>query len=637
MRIARLHLENFRSIRHLDIDLRETTVLIGPNNAGKTAILDALRIALTRRWGQRGTGFTEYDIHLENDGADPKASPGILIEIRVEESVAGDWSDELLQALDDVVQLDPHTGLNSVTLRATCAWSAASNAYEPSWIFLNAARQPLVGGGARRLNLERFWEYLPVFYLGALRDAADEFSPRSQFWGRLLKAMVIPPRLESRVQRVLNLLNRKLIEADPRLAQISATLSRTTTIAARDRAGGVDLRVVPLKSWDLLSKAEIILRNEPNWPWLPLQKHGQGVQSLSVIFLFNAFVQHLLAELYQAESEPVLALEEPETHLHPQASRTLWAHVRSLPGQKVITTHSPYFVQNVPFRDLRVVRLTSTGTRVYSLPETFSVTVPHVVGLDPLVANNAQVLSYDLPTRTLTVRGELEERIYRDLLTLYGGHADRAIIAGVVRDLRERAKLFISDADLQPLETFARRIRGEIFFAERWLIVEGQGEYLLAHAMGKALGYDLDEHGVSVIDSMNNGHPANFAALARALSIPWIAVFDGDSAGAGYCTAIEGRGFDPALVAQRCLTLPIGDLEAQLLHDGLDAELRSILRSLGQTDADQLDQPGLARRLDGCKVAYCAELAARIQANPALAQRMPERVRAAIGALRGLN
>jgi hypothetical protein len=85
--------------------------------------------------------------------------------------------------------------------------------------------------------------------------------------------------LESRTQRVLDLLNRKLLRADPRLGQIANTLSGATRVAARDRDGSVDLRLVPLKSWDLLSKAEIILRNEPDWPWLPLQRHGQGVQS----------------------------------------------------------------------------------------------------------------------------------------------------------------------------------------------------------------------------------------------------------------------------------------------------------------------------------------------------------------------
>jgi predicted ATP-dependent endonuclease of OLD family len=53
MRITRIHIENFRCIRNLEVELGDTTVFIGPNNVGKTAILDAVRIVLTRRWGQR--------------------------------------------------------------------------------------------------------------------------------------------------------------------------------------------------------------------------------------------------------------------------------------------------------------------------------------------------------------------------------------------------------------------------------------------------------------------------------------------------------------------------------------------------------------------------------------------------------
>src|SRR5205085_6162833 len=133
------------------------------------------------------------------------------------------------------LQRDPETGRAFVVLRAACAWNEGSGAFEPSWMFLNAARSPLIGASARRLNLERFWQYIPVFYLGALRDAEDEFSVRSQFWGRLLKAMEIPTVLESRVQRVLDLLNNRLLRADPRLAQVSNTLSGATQVAARDR------------------------------------------------------------------------------------------------------------------------------------------------------------------------------------------------------------------------------------------------------------------------------------------------------------------------------------------------------------------------------------------------------------------
>ncbi|WP_181182768.1 AAA family ATPase [Mesorhizobium sp. B3-1-9] len=637
MRINKLKIENFRSIRAIELELGQDTVFIGQNNAGKTAILDAVRIALTRRWGQRGTGFTEYDIHLQTDQDDPKKSPGLAIEVTAEESEAGEWPEELQQALENVIQVDAVSGRAFVILRARCVWDANTESFEPSWEFLNAARQPLAGSAARRLNLERFWRYLPVFYLGALRDVGDEFSPRSQFWGRLLRAMRIPAALEAKSQRVLDLLNRKLLAADARLGEIAQTLSGATRVASRDRSGAVNLRLMPLNTWDLLSKAEIILRNEPDWPWLPLQKHGQGMQSLSVIFLFQAFVEHLLQELYEPESAAVLALEEPETHLHPQAARNLWTHVNALPGQKLITTHSPYFVQHVPFRDLRLVRLTERGTEISWLPPSFSAVVPAVPPLLELVGNSAGALVYDAPTQTLSVNGKLGEQRFRDIAVFYGEHPDRAAILDVLKDLQTRSEAFIDDDELNALETFARRIRGEIFFASRWMIVEGQAEYLIVSALAKRQGYDFDEHGVSLIDAVNNGNPGTFAALARALKIPFLAVFDGDQAGMTYCRTIGDRGFPPAFVSDRCKTLPDGNLEQQLVADGLGPALRDILTELGQQDAQALAPVDLEKRLARKKTEVAAALAVRIADDAAFAARMPLAFREAIGRLRGLT
>ena len=71
MKIKKLELNNFRPFRHLDIDFNErVTVLVGINGAGKTSILDALAILLSRLIGRirstHGTGrfFTETDIRL---------------------------------------------------------------------------------------------------------------------------------------------------------------------------------------------------------------------------------------------------------------------------------------------------------------------------------------------------------------------------------------------------------------------------------------------------------------------------------------------------------------------------------------------------------------------------------------------
>jgi putative ATP-dependent endonuclease of OLD family len=283
-----------------------------------------------------------------------------------------------------------------------------------------------------------------------------------------------------------------------------------------------------------------------------------------------------------------------------------------------------------------LVRLTTNGTEISWLPPNFSATVPYVAALDAVVAASGGLLLYDRPTQILTVQGALPENLYRHLLTAYGHHTDRAVIHGVLRDLKDRSILFMPDDELAALETFARRIRGEIFFARRWMIVEGQAEYLIVHALARAVGYDLDEHGVAVIDAMNNGHPATFAALARALAIPWLAVFDGDQAGQRYVQALGGRQFAPAFVAQRCRTLAAGHLEQQLLADGLEPELRAILHELGQADAQTIDQPTLEVRLSNCKVDVAAKLADRIAADPGLAPRMLQRFRDAIGELRGL-
>ena len=195
-----------------------------------------------------------------------------------------------------------------------------------------------------------------------------------------------------------------------------------------------------------------------------------------------------------------------------------------------------------------------------------------------VVTNSGGLLSYERASQTLTVSGKPEQTLYRDILTCYGTHPDRAVIQGVLRQLRNKSHVYMSDEELRSLGTFARRIRGEIFFARRSMIVEGQAEYLLVHGLGQGLGYGLDEHGVSVIDAQNNGSPDTFAALARALGIPWCAVFDGDVAGFGYVGNIAARDFDIASVAQRCKTLPAGTLEQQLLVDGLEVDLRQIFK-----------------------------------------------------------
>ena len=636
VKVKRVRIRNFRSIRDAEIELGDSTVLIGPNNAGKTAILEAIRIVLTRRWGQRGTGFTEYDVHLHAGRIDPKVGEPVIIEIELQEAQAGDWPEAIQETLADIIQLNPQSGAASILLKVSCQWDAFEESYVPQWQFLNVDRNTLTGKGARSVNFQEFFSFIPVFYLSALRDASDEFSVKSQFWGKLLKSVQIPEALEKKSLRIFDLLNAKLLAADPKLGQLATSLSDISRVANTDAPGEANLRMLPLNTWELLSKAEVIYQTDATKPWLPLTRHGQGVQSLSVMFLFRSFVELVLEELFNPESEPILAMEEPETHLHPQASRTLFGHIDALDGQKIVSTHSPYFLQHVPFRDIRVVRASPDGTRVLSLPRKFSCSAPKPDALDQVIANSGGLLSYDNALSELIVHGELAQQPYQTLLTTYATYGQWPEFQVELRRLRDASLEFVPDEELEKLETFARRIRGEIFFATRWLLVEGQSEYHLLHGIAKGMGYDLDEFGVSVIDFQNNGNPECFAALGRALGYPWVMVVDGDDEGNRFLADVKSRNFSNEFMAEHSRQLPDGAVEAQLVASGLQTELKEILQLQGDANSVGYNDEELIQALKRDKRGYAALLGTRCAVDPSLTARMPAELREAIDLIKDI-
>lgn len=73
MKIALLKIENFRGISSGTIQFRDHTVLIGPNNSGKTTIIEALALILGRDRLVRN--LTEHDFF----GSDPQPADRIRI------------------------------------------------------------------------------------------------------------------------------------------------------------------------------------------------------------------------------------------------------------------------------------------------------------------------------------------------------------------------------------------------------------------------------------------------------------------------------------------------------------------------------------------------------------------------------
>jgi putative ATP-dependent endonuclease of OLD family len=624
LKITKLSIRNFRSIHSLDLLLGDTTVLIGQNNAGKSAILDAVRIALTRRWGQRGTGFTEHDIHRGDEGGDPRALPPVEITLIIEESQAGNWDADMVAALEDIITIRPD-GRNLLSLRVTCGWNEDKEAFDPVWEFLDEAGQPLTGKAQRAINLTGFFAYMPLFWLGALRDAAGEFTPRTGHWGKLLRSVRIPDELEGEALQTLADLDTRIVAADPKLAQIAELIGKATHIAISEGPGAAKLNTLPMSVDDMLQRTGVVLRNEALRPWLPIGHHGQGLQSLSVIFLFQAAVLQQLQEEERPGTEAVFAIEEPETHLHPQAARTLWEHVQTMHGQLLMTTHSPYFLQHVPLRDIRLVRLCGGRTEVASLPPIVSSTLPWTPAIDGLVQGSAgRIFVRDPATGNVAARSWFDEQIADRLGNCYRNDADAPAKQSAIANLRHRCRILPSAEDEEELGFHGRRVRGEIFFARRWILVEGVTEHLLVHALGKALGWHVDAHGAAVIDFQQSGSAGIYPALADAFGIPWHMLTDGDGESAKFKQQILNRGFTEADIADHFTTLPPPrDLEDCLLADGHEAMLRDILAGISGQSARTCSYDEFVARLKNKKTGYMSVLAPRVAADPALAARMP--------------
>ena len=63
MRITRLQVEGFRSTKAIDVQLPQKCALVGPNNGGKSNILEAIRRVLGSEYGPRTGTFAEDDVH----------------------------------------------------------------------------------------------------------------------------------------------------------------------------------------------------------------------------------------------------------------------------------------------------------------------------------------------------------------------------------------------------------------------------------------------------------------------------------------------------------------------------------------------------------------------------------------------
>jgi len=363
VKLRRIHIQNFRGIKELDLVLDDLVVLIGENNTGKTAILHALRLCLRDLGPRRRVVFDAFDFHLKDEHAEPSSADPIGITVTFGEDVAGDWDDARSRRLKTILHVDATSGLSRVVLRVTCAYDPTERDFIQNWDFLNEAGQPLPGKSEAALaTLQR---EVGFYLLDALRDAGRNFDAKGPFWRPFLKDGQLDAAQKADIEAKLKEVNDLVVGSHASFDQARARLKNVQSVVPMQAGDVVSIEAVPGRMFDLLAKAQVHLGTTTGAK-VPVGRHGEGTQSLAVLMLFSAFLDLNAAGAGRTRA-PIVALEEPEAHLHPSAVRTLWRLVSDVPGQKLISTHSGDLLSQVPVTAIRRLARGAGGVEAFGL------------------------------------------------------------------------------------------------------------------------------------------------------------------------------------------------------------------------------------------------------------------------------
>lgn len=359
MLLSEITIRNFRGIEELSIQLDRCTILIGENNAGKTSVLEAVHTCLSRNLSRRVVPFSEYDFHLTSALQEPTAAPPIEINFTFAETVENEWPDAVIQGLEKAVQVRADNK-QEVRFKVTSSYDATLKDFSLEWAFLDLNGNELPTAKNPRLVAE-LQQLNPAFFLTAVRDSAQHFQPKSPFWAPFTKNPEVDEETREDLENQIAAINQAVLDSHKPFEEVKAQVGRTGTLVPLGAADLVSVEAVPARIFDMLNKTQVKLAAKSGAK-LPIGQHGAGTQSLSVMFLFNAFLNARLAEAFDKDAEPLLTLEEPESHLHPSAVRSLWAILNGLKGQKIVATHSGELLAAVPLNAVR--RLARKGGKV---------------------------------------------------------------------------------------------------------------------------------------------------------------------------------------------------------------------------------------------------------------------------------
>ncbi|MFS2036263.1 ATP-binding protein [Polaromonas sp. CT11-55] len=396
MKLKSMTVANFRCYKGpLTVTFDGLTTLVGRNDAGKSALLDALDVffndkALDKNDAAKGGTpkavtitcvFSELPSELILDESASTSLRGeyllnadgdleitkvyncslekpklTALRLRVVHPTAEKVKDLVALKIDELKTRAEEVAVDMATVNKTVKRDLRAAIRDKVGELGLAVSDLFIGGDGvdDKSNVLKVWDglkaALPLYALfKSDRQSSDQdaeaqdplkIAIKEAVAAKAAELQAVMTFVEQEVKKVADLTLKKLKEMD---AGVAATLDPK----------------FEKPNWSTLIKASITGDDE-----IPLNKRGSGVRRLILLNFFRAKAERMMQE--KGAQSTIYAVEEPETSQHPHNQRLLMRALQQLAvsdDQVIVTTHTPTLARALPSTSLRFLSKAENGIR----------------------------------------------------------------------------------------------------------------------------------------------------------------------------------------------------------------------------------------------------------------------------------
>jgi putative ATP-dependent endonuclease of OLD family len=324
------------------------------NNSGKTSLLKALHLAL----GDYSRHLSEEDFYISSDQT---PAPEILVDIKIlpvddhgkrTDKFSEAWQEEFQDRIQSEANFRQYVGLRTRSKRDEIKGGfETSYSVLRKWTDINNWLTENVEAPKTFARLTSIL-FIPI---DAQRDIHQEIREKSSLVGKVLSSVKYDETEVNALEQLIKEVNDLAITKSGELTSLKTNLNKLSN--SFEISGKAEITPFPRKIRDL-SKYFSAHFGESEHSTFSMEYHGMGTRSWASMLIVKAFTE-LQNEKYQKDEKPffpILAAEEPEAHLHPNAQKTLYRQLEESKGQVIISTHSPYVAAMADPNELRYLK-----------------------------------------------------------------------------------------------------------------------------------------------------------------------------------------------------------------------------------------------------------------------------------------